>query len=81
MSRRSLERWLPDDLQGRCAAAVKTRRRYPKDIDRAVARRCQLWLYTSDPHCVFVFDEYVCSRPFLTHIDDPDYLPWIPVKQ
>ena len=29
---------------------------------------------------VFYFREYTWSRAFLARIDDPDWLPWIPMK-
>jgi lipoprotein NlpI len=30
---------------------------------------------------VTVFGEYSWSRAFLARIDDPDWLPWIPMKE
>jgi hypothetical protein len=39
------------------------------------------WFRKSYDTGIFWCGEYMWSRAFLVHIDDPDWLPWCPVKK
>jgi hypothetical protein len=47
-------------------------------MDRAAAKE---WFQKSVNAGQFTFGEYMWSKAFLTLIDDPNWLPWCPMKK